>query len=305
VLYVSHRLPDILEVCTRVVVLRGGELAVDGPASDFDPERLARALVPELREHVAVETTPGDSGLRLGVADAMLSARKGEVVGIFGMAGGEQFDIAARLAGLAGPTTYELGGKAIRVRNPAHAIRQRVFYVPPDRDTEGLVASESAKDNVMLPWYRSGRSRGWWVSDRTGSDVYAAARAALDIRGPDGLAEISQFSGGNRQKHLLSRWLYPSAPNLLLLCQPTQGVDVGARLDIVDAIRSAAQKDAAVLVASSESDEIASMCDRSYVVVGDKTAHVDKGDSFNERLLAALLSLAASPAHDRSDREDT
>lgn len=297
VLYVSHRLPDILEVCTRIVVLRGGEVVVDGPAAGFNPERLARALVPELREHVAVETRPRETGLRLHVADTFLAARKGEVVGMFGMAGGEQFDIAAQLVGLAGPTAYELNGKSVRIRNPRQAIKQRVFYVPPDRDTEGLVGSESAKDNVMLPWYRSGRSRGWWVSRRTGREIYATARAALDIRGPDGAAEASQFSGGNRQKLLLSRWLYPAAPNLLVLCQPTQGVDVGARLDIVDAVRTAAKDGATVLVASSESDEIASMCDRSYVVVGDRLGHVEKVDAFNEELLATLLSLAAPPSN--------
>ena len=103
---------------------------------------------------------------------------------------------------------------------------------------------------------------------------------------------MSQFSGGNRQKHLLARWLYPAEPTLLVLAQPTQGVDVGAKLDIVEAARSAAQRGAAVIVASSESDEIASMCDRSYTVLGERLTEVPRTESFNEALLSSLLTLA-------------
>lgn len=292
VVYVSHRLPDIMEVCTRMVVLRGGELVVDDVASSFTPEKLAKALVPELRQSVFIDAVAGPSILRLETQGGSIEGRRGEVVGLFGMAGGEQFELVARLAGVTGVIDYQLGSEGIRVGSPRQAIRRGVFFVPPDRDTDGLIASESGKDNVMLPWYASSGRHGWWIGKGTGSEVYDQARQALDIHGPSGDAEVSQFSGGNRQKHLLARWLYPAKPELLLLAQPTQGVDVGAKLDIVDAVRNAAKDGACVIVASSESDEIASMCDRSYVLLGEKIAAVDRTENFNSELLASLLTLA-------------
>ena len=297
VVYVSHRLPDIMEVCTRIVVLRGGRLVVDGPASGFTPAKLAEALVPDLRSLDFTHVEPGREVLSTTTPGGPIAVRAGEVVGLFGMAGGEQFGIAAQLAGAASsPQPYQLDGASVRFSSPAQAIRRGVFFVPPDRDTEGLIASETALDNVMLPWYASGRSRGWWVSARSGADVYAHARKALDIRGPSADAEVSQFSGGNRQKHLLARWLYPAEPVLLILAQPTQGVDVGAKLDIVEAARDAAGRGVAVVVASSESDEIASMCDRAYTVLGDQLAQIPRSESFNEDLLTSLLTLAESTA---------
>ncbi|HEY8588550.1 MAG TPA: sugar ABC transporter ATP-binding protein [Naasia sp.] len=297
VVYVSHRLPDVLEVCSRIVVLRGGELVVDRPTGDFTPEALARALVPELRHAEFLDAEPGERVLAVGAAGGTVTARRGEVVGLFGMAGGEQFELVRRIAGGLGPVEYELDGTPVRVATPRQAIDRGVFFVPPDRDTEGLIATETGQDNVMLPWYGQRGARGWWVSAKSGAGLYDESRRALDIRGPHGDAAVSQFSGGNRQKHLLARWLYPATPTLLVLAQPTQGVDVGAKLDIVDAVRAAARAGAGVIVASSESDEIAVMCDRAYVVLGDTLAEVPRTADFNETLLARLLSAA--------DHEDT
>lgn len=295
VIYVSHRLPDILEVCTRITVLRAGTLTVDGPSTEFTPDILAKALVPELRKAEVIDTTVGSEVLRFERSSGSVSARAGEVVGLFGMAGGEQFDLAASLGGAGRPAEFELQGDWVKMGNPSQAMRRRVFFVPPDRDRDGLIATETAKDNVLLPWYDRAYG-GWWISERAGREVYGLARNSLDISGPAGNAEISQFSGGNRQKHLLARWLYPFEPTLLVLSQPTQGVDVGAKLDIVDAVRTAAQNGATVLVASSESDEIASMCDRSYIFAGGQQSHLQQSDDFNSALLSGLLSLAASLA---------
>lgn len=293
VIYVSHRLPDILEVCTRIIVLRGGRLVVDDAASAFSPAKLAEALVPDLRSLDFTHVEPGAVRLSVNHAGHTITARAGEVVGLFGMAGGEQFELAAQLAGCGQhAVSYELDGARVRFTSPRQSIRAGVAFVPPDRDTEGLIGSESAIDNVLLPWLGKLGAGGWWVSSRTGAEVYEHARKALDIRGPAGDAEVSQFSGGNRQKHLLARWLYPAEPKVLILAQPTQGVDVGAKLDIVEAARAAAHAGAAVIVASSESDEIASMSDRSYTLLGDRLSETPRSPTFNEDLLASLLTLA-------------
>lgn len=290
VIYVSHRLPDIMEACTRIVVLRAGKVVMDDPTEKFTPEILADALAPNLRQAGTIETSPGDEVFTYNVLGRQIGVRSGEVVGIFGMAGGEQFKIAAQLSGAADSTEYQFLDKKIRLSNPRQAIRRGIFYVPPDRDKEGLIATETAKDNVMFPWY--GGKRSWWISQTTGRTIYEQARHKLDIQGPTGSAEVAQFSGGNRQKHLLSRWIYPAKPKLLFLSQPTQGVDVGAKLDIVEAVRTVAQEGAAVVVVSSESDEIASMCDRSYVISQSQVSSLTKTEEFNSDLLSELLSIS-------------
>jgi ABC-type sugar transport system ATPase subunit len=291
VVYVSHRLPDILDVCTRAIVLRGGRLAVDRPTAGFTASSLAEALVPDLREVTLTHSEPGNE--RIAVPSFGVTARAGEVVGVFGMAGGEQFDLAARLGGAGDPIRCRLDDAEIEISSPRQALALGLHSVPPDRDTDGLLGGRSALDNVLLPWFGRGVGSAWWITSSTGLEVYDRARSELHILGPDSRAEMSQYSGGNRQKHLLARWMYPSPPGVLVLAQPTQGVDVGARLDIVDAVRAAAAAGAAVIVCSSESDEIASMCDRSYVVVGERTASVPRSAEFNEALLGSLLELAA------------
>lgn len=291
VMYVSHRLPDILDVCTRIVVLRGGSVVVDGPATDFTAARLADALIPGIELPEFVPGRPG--ALALSALSSRLAVYSGEVVGLFGMAGGEHFRIVESIVGVAAPgQPIVLHGRPLTLRGPADAINHGVTFVPGDRERDGLLSGRPALDNVMLPWFRRAAGKGWWVSDHTGQDIYQRARDDLDIRGPGGSAAIDQFSGGNRQKHLLARWLYPHSPDIVLLSQPTQGVDVGARRDIVRVIRQAASDGAAIVVASAESDELASLCDRAYVLLGGRVVEVQRSDHFDEDLLQTLLALA-------------
>jgi ABC-type sugar transport system ATPase subunit len=166
-----------------------------------------------------------------------------------------------------------------------------VFYVPPDRDVEGLIADFPAKTNILMPWYRKLGS-SWHVSGNFGEDMYRQCREDLQIIGPDGKTPIGQFSGGNRQKHLLARWMMPAKADVLVMAQPTQGVDIGAKDDIVRAVRRKAGEGACILVASSETDEIVSMCDRAYVILGDRVLEYTGDDLNDENLLQGLLSLA-------------
>lgn len=291
VVYVSHRLPDILEVCDRVVVLRGGEVVEDDAATTFTPAKLATALVPEIEEHVFEISEPGEETLSVNEPQNV-HFESGEVVGLFGMAGGEQFALLRSIAGLSGRYPVTLSGKPTIITSPADAITRGIVHVPADRETDGLISGQTALETVMMPWYSSKGYNPWWVTDSSGLEVYERARADFKISGPGPEAEISQFSGGNRQKHLLARWTHPQQPRILLLAQPTQGVDVGAKVDIVRVVRSAAAAGVTVVVASAESDEIASMCDRAYVIVRDSVSELERDAHFDERLLSALLTLA-------------
>ncbi|WP_244229526.1 sugar ABC transporter ATP-binding protein [Rathayibacter sp. VKM Ac-2805] len=295
VMYVSHRLPDILTVCDRIVVLRGGRIVEDDDASSFTPSLLASALVPDILQHVFSDAHVGERMLET-TQGPTITAHAGEVVGLFGMAAGEQFALLSALGGQDGRYAALLGGAPTVVTSPADAITKGVFLVPADRELDGLVQGQTALESVMLPWYSQPWWRGFWVSRSTGLDAYRRAREDFGITGPDHTAAVSSFSGGNRQKHLLARWTHPRTPRLLLLAQPTQGVDVGAKVDIVRVVRETAARGVCVLVASAESDEIASMCDRSYVMVAGRVAELSRSDRFDEDLLGELLALAAPAA---------
>jgi ABC-type sugar transport system ATPase subunit len=292
VIYVSHRLPDILQVCQRIIILSAGEIVADGPVTEYDAKKLARALAPGLLEVERVEPTIGSALLSVEHEGTALTFREGEVVGLFGMAGGEQFTILERLFGLKGKYSTKLSGLLLEVSNPLSAMKQGIHLVPADREKDGLISGMSAVENTFLPWYRNIGGRGWWVSHKTGLTDYDSARQRLNILGPARAATIDQFSGGNRQKHLIARWMFVKRPKILLMAQPTQGVDVGAKADIVRAVRAMAAQGTIVIVASAESDEIASVCDRAYVLFQDRVRERVAAKGFDENLLADLLTLA-------------
>jgi ABC-type sugar transport system ATPase subunit len=290
VIYVSHRLPDIVEVCDRVTILREGRVTDQLRVAGLSAAALAKALVPGMPDDTHTAGTIGAEVLRI-TAPHELVFRAGEVVGLFGVAAGEQFELLNALHG-AGGVQAQLEGVPYRPRNPLEAIRQGVHLVVADRDRDGLIAGLGAEDNVFLPW-RGRRVHGRRIAPtrRDRAAGYLESRDRLGILGPGAESPISAFSGGNRQKHLLATWLYPAPPKVLLLAQPTQGVDVGAKADIRRAVRQAAAEGATVLVASAESDEIAGLCNRSYVFSGGSVADLRRTDDFDAALLQTLLDL--------------
>ncbi len=296
VVYVSHRLPDILDVCTRAVVLNGGRVVWDTPTDTLTVAELSHALAPgfeELEAHVAEQS---DEVALEVTGPSRMHFRRGEIVGLFGMAAGNQFKLLESLFGwkqhhVTERFRYALDGRPFAPTTPRAAIESGVMMVPADRERDGLLGNLSARENVLLPWFRT-LTRFGAVMPSTGAAPYAAARAEMKVQGPDGFAPIGAFSGGNRQKHLLSRWIYPQQPRVLLLNQPTQGVDIGAKNDIVRALRGLADNGVTIVVASSESDEIARMCSRAYVIYDIAVSEIESGPQMEENLLGTLLDLA-------------
>jgi ABC-type sugar transport system ATPase subunit len=276
VVYVSHRLRDIFDVCNRVVVLQGGRQQIDRPISDVTMGTLTSALAPGLDQSEAPQATrePSTSPEVLRVQERRgneLSFGEGEIVGLFGMAAGAQYELLDRLFGLDEPTKYELDGAAVHVSRPFDALKRGIHLVPADREKDGVLGNLSAFDNVFLPWLREPSLSS--AQDR--QELYAEIREKFGIQGPPGTALITAFSGGNRQKHLLS--------------QPTQGVDVQAKQDIRRVIGELAEQGTTVLVASAEADEIASLCSRSYVFGATACHNVPGGSGFDSRLMTSLL----------------
>lgn len=291
VVYVSHRLRDIAAVCSRYVVLRDGRLVEDRPMGDLTATRLAATLTGSEghRGFPQSRVTGQQAPIELRSSNG-IEARKGEILGLFGMAGAEQFQFLKDLFGISqGSATVQWQGRELILRNPADAIKQGIHMVQADREKDSLVGTLNAISNVMLPWYR--RRQGFPRFRKGDVDrVYARSRAELSIKGPPGLAPIGAFSGGNRQKHVLARWMVPVKPRLLLLAQPTQGIDETSKREVREALWRLSDTGITVLVASAESDEIAELCDRAYVVLNGEFSEVSRSPAFEEDLLAILLT---------------
>lgn len=294
IVYVSHRLPDIIDVCGRIVALREGRLTLDAPADQFTPQSISQALAGENVDLARGELASPAGDVVLASPEGRYEFRSGEIVGLYGMAGGEQFEILQHLYGLGDDIRWSLGGEETRVSGPPDALAKSIHLVPGDREYDGLIGGMSAIDNVFLPWLHKRE----YQSSAARRGLYAEIRERLAIQGPDLDAPISTFSGGNRQKHLLARWIFPHRPRVLLLEQPTQGVDVAAKADIRRCLRELAATGTAIVIASAETDEIASLCNRSYVVSGDRSAEVSQpagsasGAAFEAELLSTLFEIS-------------
>jgi ribose transport system ATP-binding protein len=299
VLLISHRLEEIVEATDRVTVLRDGEVVEAGLTTrDVDEAALTRLMLGRhLVTHSRVDSHARDDkaasvrALSIGrVTGLDLDVRHGEIVGLTGLMGSGFEDVAETVGGARRADDGELtvSGRNItlsrRRASTEEFVRAGVGYVPERRLDEGLAAEMSVAENLTLPRVRSrGRrlatGRAWQAEETT------AMIAKLDIRPPDPSAPVATLSGGNQQKVVLGKWL-AGEPDLLVLREPTQAVDVGARHDIIDAIRQAARGGCGVLVASIDAADLAVLCDRVLVfrdgkVAGELTGNLHQDDIIN------------------------
>lgn len=299
-IFISHILDEVLQETDRITVLRDGSVVESGSSSDFDAPTLSEAIlgralsVTESSEHAAVSKSRGRPRLEAAdvssghqVKSASLTLHAGEIVGIAGLVGSGRSTLARALTGAAALSDgmLTLDGKAMRFRNPRDAIRAGVVIVPEDRRSQGLVGQLSIAENLTLTLLtRSGRS-AQFVSARGLRTAAREAVSEFEIQParPDRLA--ATFSGGNQQKVLLARAVL-SKPEVLVVDQPTAGVDVGTKAEIHRILHRLADGGAAVLVISDDVDEIVSLSDRLIVMrhgvfVAERDRDVERTELIN------------------------
>jgi ribose transport system ATP-binding protein len=275
VLYVTHRLQEVFDVADSVTVLRDGELVASRPVAGFDEEQLIALMVGrELRAAESIQPpVPHDddtfvalnvSGLT--VDSVSFAARAGEILGVAGITGSGREDLGRLLTGATPWTTgrVTVGGKEYNSLTPRKSIDAGIAYAPADRQRQSAIQSWSLRENVTLPQLPTGL-RGLWLSRRAENTDVAGWLRRLEVRPPDPARLMSQLSGGNQQRVVLARWLR-CRPRVLVLENPTQGVDVGAKADLYDVIRDAATQGATFILISADYEELAAVCGRVLVM---------------------------------------
>ncbi|TDW24218.1 sugar ABC transporter ATP-binding protein [Kribbella kalugense] len=286
VLYISHHLDEVFTIADRVTVLRDGRQVATRPTSEIDESQLVELMIGhDVRLHRRHSPAPRARRAALRVQDlgaSQLSGidfqiKPGEIVGVAGVAGSGRDELASALFGTA-PRRGEvvLDGKPLPAGRPDLSIRRGLGLLAADRAVTGLVPTMSVRQNLTLPKLRSSR-RGLFLSRRTEEHESARWLDQLGVKLRHSSQPITELSGGNQQKVLLGRWLR-AGPAVLILDEPTQGVDVGAIESIYTVIREHAERGTAYLVCSSDADELISLCDRILVLRRGRIAAELSGD---------------------------
>ncbi|WP_406035685.1 sugar ABC transporter ATP-binding protein [Nocardioides sp. NBC_00163] len=295
VMFISHRLDEVLALADRVVVLRDGRVVAAEPVDGLDHDRLVELITgatpAEIESHqphdVRGDPVLSVRGLRGGAIEHLdLDLHPGEIVGVAGVLGSGREAVPSLLFG-AVPShagSFTVGGAVVLAPTPATSIRRKVAFVPGDRARHGSTAQMSARENLTLPQMRTVRGAGGAISNRRERAEAERRLAAYDVRPHRTEQRFGLFSGGNQQKIVLARWLRDD-PLILLLDEPTQGVDIGAKTTIYDAVGQAAANGTAVLVSSSDTKELLRICDRVLVLRDGRLVAELAGEALTEHRL--------------------
>ncbi|MDO9352380.1 MAG: sugar ABC transporter ATP-binding protein [Solirubrobacteraceae bacterium] len=309
VLFVSHDLDEVRHVTDRVTVLRDGRHIDTCNTAEVDHDGLVERIIGRKLEALvppSQQAARQDQGVLARVTDVRadlldgvsLEVRAGEVLGITGLLGSGFERLPYVISGAARPDrgTLHVGDREFDLTSisPIQATRAGVALVPADRKNDGAVQELSVTDNVTMPVMRQFRKRGK-LNRRAMTRATAALMDEYDVRPRNPSLPLSSLSGGNQQKAVMAKWLQTD-PQLLLLHEPTQGVDIGARGQIFEVIRRSADEGRSVVCASSDHEQLAAVCDRVLVFArGRIAAELSGSDLTKERITERCLASTPSP----------
>jgi ribose transport system ATP-binding protein len=294
IIYISHRLDEVPQIGQRVTVMRDGRVAGTLPVEEADRETLIQMMIGRTLTDLYPKQTAEQGEALLWVEglsvqdtlhDLSFELRRGEVLGVFGLMGAGQTELAEALFGLQTLTqgTIVMNGQELRIRSPADAIRNKMAYLTRDR-REGLVPMQTVPPNITL--VETGRVPALqFLNIRRERELSQNYVQELEIRPAILDRPVSQFSGGNQQKIVLARWMASEA-DILILDEPTRGIDVGAKAEVFELINQLTQSGAGVILISSEAPELIGMADRILVMKdGRFVAAYTRDEATQEQLL--------------------
>lgn len=305
ILFISHRMEEVFEISDRVTVLRDGKKISSLPRAEVTSDGAIRDMVGRKLEEFFFKSYAQPGKLLLSVrglqkagvfADISFDVHRGEILGFAGLVGSRRTDVGLALFGIELADSGEVifDGKRVEVHSPDQMLQIGIAYVTEDRRGLGLTMSMSVASNISLPTLRNYLSR-FGLIKRLQEDLAAErARERLAIRAASVRVEVAQLSGGNQQKVLLSKWLN-AGPQLLVLDEPTRGIDVGAKAEVHQMINDLVTQGLGVILISSDLPEVLAMSDRILVMrEGRQTGLFTRSEATQEKVLGAAMGQAMS-----------
>jgi ABC-type sugar transport system ATPase subunit len=295
ILYVSHKMEEVFTLADKITVIRNGYTVESGPAKDYDARKLVRLMVGEdvemysSSDHTAGEPILEARGItRRGVlSDVNLTLRAGEILGLAGLVGAGRSELARCIFGADPMDEGEviLDGKRLRLTDPVDAVRAGIGLVPEERKQQAIVGNLTVRENISLSLLLDRLAPRGLLKLKEEREIARRYIRDLDIRTPGPETKIAGLSGGNQQKVIIARWL-ARQPRVLILDEPTKGIDVGAKAEIHRLIENLARSGVAVLVISSELPELLALSDRVAVMrEGRLVATLDRSEANKESVM--------------------
>ncbi|MFC3283321.1 sugar ABC transporter ATP-binding protein [Litchfieldella rifensis] len=299
IVYISHRMDEIFHLSQRISVLRDGEYNGTLDTVDTNEDEVTRLMIGRSLEldHASKPKEFGENMLEVrhltvdGVfEDVSFHVRKGEIVGMYGLVGAGRSEVAETLFGLRRPSAGDilLEGKVEHITSSHEAVARGIALVPEDRKDQGLILGMNCRDNMTLAGLRTVSSMGFM---RAGTEkaVYDKYQQAMKIKTPGWRQKVGNLSGGNQQKIVIGKWLH-THPKLLILDEPTRGIDVGSKAEIHALIKELARSGYAVLVISSDMPEVLGVSNRIIAMYDGKVTAEFDGDSVTEDALVQAIT---------------
>ena len=298
-IYISHRLEEVFRISDRVTVLRDGKRIFTKNVSEITPAELVEGVIGRRIEtfYPKKKVDVGDTILEVKnlnfanvVRDVSFTLREGEILGIAGLLGSGRSTTAKLIFGILKPDSgmVKVAGKMLKLKDPISAVRSGIAYVPEDRHRQGLILPESIRFNISLPNLPI-IPRRFLVDLSKERQIAEEMIRTLDIRTPSSEFLTMNLSGGNQQKVVLAKWLFRDS-RILILDEPTQGIDVGAKNYMYNLMVELAKRGKGILFISSELHELLGMCDRILVMRKGRIVGEFKREEFDEEKIINLAS---------------
>ena len=293
IVFVSHALDEVLEICDNIIVLRDGCVVANKKSKEMDVDQIVKYMIgkPLEKQYPKHSVQIGDVVLKAeslsdknAFKDVSFEVRSGEIVGIAGLEGCGKSEVVRSIFGinkLSSGQVY-LHGKPVKIKNISGAIKNKMSFIPADRKVEGLFLDHDLKWNLSIAAIEK-VIKGWLKLsiERKETKKYIDA-LSVKTTGPDQV--IGDLSGGNQQKILISRWLFTD-PDVIMMQEPTRGIDVNAKADVYGLMMKCVEEKKAVIIVSSEAPELLGMCDRIYIMYEGKIVGELSANEANEELL--------------------
>lgn len=299
IIFISHKLNEVKEVCERYLVLRDGQLVQEGLIQDVTTDDLARFMVGHAvrTDSLLKEKKLGKEVLRVegltwknAFHNISFSIKEGEILGVTGLLGDGRSELFQCIFGADKLSSGKiiLNGKEVTLSSPSQALEEGVAYLPRNRKENGIIKDMDILENASIVTWPRFSKRGV-IDIKKHQEQFGLQRQSLRIKMENMTDSITSLSGGNQQKVVLAKWLL-AKPKLLILDNPTQGVDVGAKEDIYDIILKLAEENMAIVVLSSEGQEIIRLCDRALVMYHGVLQGEVSGQHLNDHTIMTLAT---------------